>query len=403
VTQALDRFLARYTRGYFVIRAGPGQGKSAVAAHLVKSRHLPHHFVTRTGGRADPHLILRSLLAQLPAAARSEAMPGTLPELTKCLEDSLARLTAQHQRVVLVLDALDELTPEAGVALPFLVTEGLPDGAWVVVTSRPGDRLDRLLGGLSPVPYEVHDLGALSLPEMAEILRARRPGLTDGEVERIAEAAQGNPLYLRAVTDELERNPAFDLRDLPTGIEGFFRGATAGLGENRNPVLRDVLGLLSVARKPLSLRELAAVVTARQREVFEHGIRPVQQFLLETDGRYSFYHARFQEFVTRELLFEDELVDYHRTLAGWLQRPDCRSHDYRWQSLSHHLYRAGDHDGLRRAVTPAFLADKVRRFGYGVLEDVELLARALLEAGDPRLVEESVTLTLGADPHPGPG
>src|SRR5262249_43654080 len=151
----------------------------------------------------------------------------------------------------------DELPPEAGAELPFLVTEGLPDGACVVVTSRPGDRLDRLLGGLYGVAHEVHDLGPLGLAEMAEILRARRPGLSDGEVERIAEAAQGTPLSLRAVADELERAPHFDLRDPPAGIDGFYRRATAGLGEERDSLLRAVLGVLSVARKPLALTELA--------------------------------------------------------------------------------------------------------------------------------------------------
>jgi hypothetical protein len=393
-TRALDRFLARHRRGYFVVRGVPGQGKSALAAHLVQSRNLPHHFVRRTGGRSDPRLILRSLLAQL-LSETGGTLPEAVPELTKCLEETLARSASRGQRLVLVFDALDELTAEAGPDLPFLVTEGLPDGVHVVVTSRAGDRLDRLLGVLFAVPHEVHDLTALTLAEMAEILRGHRPELADGEVERIAEAAQGNPLYLKAVADELERNPSFDLRELPAGIDGFFRRATADLGQQANPMLRQVLGLLSAARKPLSLRELAALTGSRQREVHEQGVRPVRPFLLEADGGYCFYHARFQDFVTRELLYEDELGDYHRLLAGWLGRPECRACDYRWQSLSHHLYWAGDRAGLQQTITPAFLADKVRRFGYSVLEDVELLARALLEAGEATLVPDCVALVEG--------
>src|SRR5262249_41889279 len=156
-----------------------------------------------------------------------------------------------------------------------------------------------------------------------------RPGLGPAEVERIAEAAQGNPLYLKAVVDELERDPAFDLGELPRGIEGFFRRATAGLRETRSALLRDVLLLFSTARKPLSLRELSAVTGARQREVFDQGIRPIQPFVLEAEGGHCFYHARFHDFVVRELLYEDELPDHHRALAAWLQRPECRSFDYR--------------------------------------------------------------------------
>jgi stage II sporulation SpoE-like protein len=265
----------------------------------------------------------------------------------------------------------------------------------VVVTSRPGDRLDRLGAALFGVPHEVFDLGPLGLPEMAAVLRAARPGLSDAEVERIADVSQGNPLYLRAVTEELAKGPGYDLRDLPAGIDGFFRRATAGLRDSPGGLLRDVLGLLAAARKPLSLRELAEVTGQRQRPVHEQGVGPVRQFLLELDGSYTFYHARFHEFVTRELLYEDELADYHRLLAGWLQRPHSRAYDYRWTSLAYHLGAAGDRDGLLAAVDRTFLAEKVRRCGYAVLEDVELLGRALLEAGDPALVERCVALVEG--------
>jgi hypothetical protein len=64
VFEALDRFLTREPRGYFLIRGAPGQGKSAVACHLINSRGWPHHLINRTGGRSDNRLILRSLIAE---------------------------------------------------------------------------------------------------------------------------------------------------------------------------------------------------------------------------------------------------------------------------------------------------------------------------------------------------
>jgi hypothetical protein len=396
VRQALDRFLAGHRRGYFLVRGGPGQGKTAVACHLVREHGWLHHFVSRTGGRAEPRLILRSLIAQLSARVPAGvSLPDGVPELTKALEDLLAGAAARHKPLVLVVDALDELPDAAGDELPFLVREGLPEGVYVVVTSRPGDRLDRLVAALFGVPHEVFDLGPLGLPEMAAVLRASRPGLAQAEVERIADVCQGNPLYLRAVTQELGRNPGFDLRDLPAGIEGFFRRATAGVRDGPGGLLRDVLGLLAAARKPLSLRELAEITGQRQRPVHDQGVRPVRQFLLDLDGSYTFYHARFHEFVTRELLYEDEWADYHRLLAAWLQRPSSRPYDYRWSSLAYHLGAAGDRDGLLAVIDRAFLAEKVRRCGYAVLEDVELLSRSLLEAGDPALVERCVDLVEG--------
>jgi hypothetical protein len=231
--------------------------------------------------------------------------------------------------------------------------------------------------------------------EVGQILRARRPALTDAEVERVATVSQGNPLYLRAVADELERNPAFELRNLPAGIEGFFQRATSGLRDSSDPDLRDVLGLLAVTRKSLSLRELSQITGVRQRQVYDRAIRPVRQFLLQTDDCYGFYHASFHEFVTRELLYGDELPEYHGRLASWLLRPESRAYDYRWSSLTYHLFASGNHAGLLRWIDDAFLKEKVRRFGYAVLEDIELLTKALLEVGDPSLVERCVGLVEG--------
>jgi hypothetical protein len=396
VSEVIDRFLARNPRGYFIIRGGPGQGKSAIACHLIKSRGLPHHLINRTGGRSDVRLVLRSLMAQLMLTVGSEGpLPDSLPELAKALEDLLARAAAKSGRVVLALDGLDELTEETGPDPPFLVTSGLPAKVYVIVTARPGDRLDSLLQSLHSTPHELYDLGPLEPDEIGIILRDRHPDLDDAKIALAAKASRGNPLFLRTVADALERDRDYDLRDLPPSIEGFFRRALGGLNGQRDPLLTDVLGLLATATKPLSLRELAQVSGTPQREVHERGIRPIRQFLLDLDEGYSFYHARFHEFVSHELIYEDELPRYHASLASWLRRPDCRSSDYRYLALAYHLDRAGDRDGLWATVEPVFLREKVRRFGYSVLEDVVLLARDAIDAGDPSLVGRCIELVEG--------
>jgi hypothetical protein len=391
VAQAVDRFLERQPRGYLLIQGSPGQGKSAVASQLVKSRGALHHFISRSGGRTDPRLILRSLIAQLAAELSGGVrLPDSVAELAKLFEELLARLAGRAGRALLVIDALDELPDDAGQELPFLPVESLSRGCYLVVTARPGARLDRLRETLAAVPVENYELGPLDRMETRAILRARKPDIGESEVERIAEVSQGNPLYLKAVTDALESDPAFDLRSLPGEVEGFFRRSTAEAAES--PILRSVLGLLAAARKPLSLRELGQVTGLPQREIHERGIRPVRQFLTELEGGYAFYHARFHEFVMGELLYADEITGHHRQLAEWLRRPESRSYDYRWKAQAHHLFAAGDREGLARDINRDFLAEKVRRFGYAVLEDVELLSRALIESEDPGLVEQSVGL-----------
>ena len=137
VVEALDRFLARQPRGYFLIRGEPGQGKTSLACHLVKSRAYIHHFVHPTGARSDERLIMRSLLAQLlPLAGFGTPMPDGIPEMSLLLEELFVRVAAQKGRLVIVIDALDELHTLAGRVPVFLMSDALPQQCYVVVTSR---------------------------------------------------------------------------------------------------------------------------------------------------------------------------------------------------------------------------------------------------------------------------
>jgi hypothetical protein len=404
--EVLEQFLRKYPRGYLIVRGGPGQGKTAFACHLVETEGYAHHFISRTGSRTDPRLILCSLLSQLlPLLGNGGALPEAISELTKTFEELLTDVTGRQKKLVIVIDALDELPPDDDMP-PYLVTEALPNGVYYVVTSRDGDLVERLQERLFGIPHQLYDLGPLNLAETDEILRAQKTDITAAEVERIADVSQGNPLYLRAVVDELESNPAYDLRILPDTVEGFFRNAMNGLRAG-NTILGETLGCLSVARTSLSAQELSHITGHPQRQVDEQGIRPIRQFLFEVDGHFSLYHTRFHEFVIQSVLYEEELRDSHRKIAEWLDRPENRDNEYRWASLAHHLFESGSREQLTRTINDRFLAEKLRRLGYAVLEDVELLARCLLDMDDPAVVRlcvgfvERLRESIGGDiiPH----
>jgi serine phosphatase RsbU (regulator of sigma subunit) len=389
--QAFHQFLDNQRSGYFIILGGPGQGKTAFLCHLVKEGGYVHHFISRTGGRSDPRLILRSLVSQLLPSSRSqEQIPESISDLTKTFEELLLTATANNRKTVVVIDALDELPVNLGCDPPYLIADSLSDGVFFVVTSRPGDRLDRFQERRFAIPQQIYKLAPLDVSEMQDILRSRNPNISIAEAERIAEASQGNPLYLCAVADLLRSNPAYDLASLPPTIEGFFRGATSDLPNNK--VLGDVLAALSVARTPLSVGNLSQIEGKQQREIAERGIRPIRQFLLEVDGFYTFYHMRFHEFVTQTMLYQDELRMSHQRIADWLQLPANRTSEYRLSSLAHHLFESDNYQALTETIDEQFLAEKVRRLGYAVLEDIELWTLTLLEMEDPALVKRCVSL-----------
>ena len=390
VAREFDGFMASEPRGYFIIRGGPGQGKTAVCCDLIRKRGYVHHLISRSGGRTETDLILRSLLTQVrPRTLQSEASEP-LAELIKEFEESLLGAAAVKKPRVLVIDGLDELPATAGPP-PYLVAEALPDGVYYVISSRPGDALDRFTDQLSSIPHHCHELGPLNYSDMEAVLKARKPSISSVEIERVAEACQGHPLYLRAVADQLSVQPNFNVQELPPTIEGFFRRTTEFMRADAG-LTREVLGVLSVARTPLSVRDLSGITGSPQREIDQRGIRPIRQFLLAIGAAYTFYHAKFHEFLTTEILYEDELQTCHAAVASWLNRPKNVAVPYYWESLAYHLFESGDYAELLRTITPEFLAAKVRRLGYAVLEDVELCVRALMEQGNPALVETCVSM-----------
>jgi Stage II sporulation protein E (SpoIIE)/TIR domain len=384
VEEALDEFVAARARGYFIVEGGPGQGKTSIAARLVSQRGFVHHFIGRTGRRGDPRLILSSLIVQLDVTADPGSLSTkTLEELGGLFEAALRR-RAGESPVVVLFDALNELSTDETDDLPFL-PDLLPLRAYVIVTTQPSERLRRLKEQLSALPVQVYPLGPLKTEEIRAVILSRQPDAPPSLVERIGRASLGNPLYLRAALDTLERSSDFDAETLPEAVDGYFRRATRGLTDNR--LLRDVLGLLAVSRKSLSLLELSQITGSPQRSIHLDAIAPITPFLLELDDSYAFYHERFHDFVVRELLYEDELRSYHAQLASWLQGPIGKTRDYYWGSLAYHLFHAGNPQHVLEGIDAQFLAAKLRRFGYGVLEDLELLATALLDSGNPAFVE----------------
>ena len=113
-------------------------------------------------------------------------------------------------------------------------------------------------------------------------------------------ASAGNPLYLRASLDAIEAGGDLSPDHLPDAVEGYFRRATRDI--SAQPLLRELLALIAICRKNLTVRELSEISGASQRAVHLEAIRPIRPFLLELGDTYSFFHERFHDFVVREVL-----------------------------------------------------------------------------------------------------
>src|SRR5512136_1626640 len=113
VFQALDAFLADPTQpsGYFIIKGEPGIGKSALMAHLVKSRGYIHHFNIALQAINKPRQFLKSVCAQLIARFALDH-PEWPPDaekdgafLNQLLGEASEKLE-KGERLVIAIDAL---------------------------------------------------------------------------------------------------------------------------------------------------------------------------------------------------------------------------------------------------------------------------------------------------------
>jgi len=253
----IDAFIAGRPRGYVIIQAEAGVGKSTLAAHLAGTRPWPCHFTRLPGGRS-PEAARKNLAAQLIARwdlleewAPQEVLPATSsrPDWFSRLLEAAARKRDQQQPdedhrepIVVVVDGLDEAEPEpdGGRGLPLGLPQSLPDGVFVVATSRFG--IDRVLHAIrNPADWlQIEVEGADNLDDMrrfiqdvtsSEVGDARLVQmLRDGGVEvgwfraNVAQTCAGVWIYLRYVLDEIRdgtRNPR-SIGDLPADLAGFY-------------------------------------------------------------------------------------------------------------------------------------------------------------------------------------
>lgn len=343
----IDRFICDKPRGYVIVQAEAGVGKSTLAAYLVGSRPWLHHFTRLPGGRS-PEAARKSLGAQLIARwdlGEVWAPAGTLPAAAgrpdwfgRLLEDAAHRRDEAEPGtpVVLVIDGLDEAEPDLGFGrpgLPFGLPPSLPDGVFVVATSRFG--IDRSLHAVRrPADWlEIAVDGPDNLDDMHRFLldltdpgrgdprltaALRRDGVDAGWFRAaVADACGGVWIYLRYVLEEIRDGDASarDVTRLPEDLAGYYgeqvrlwQGApddTVGAAQWEQ-VRLPLLGALAAARAPVSTAELAAftgVPVSAARAFAEEAARAFlsRNFTSSGEPCYALRHQSLRDFLSGEV------------------------------------------------------------------------------------------------------
>src|SRR5262249_18582888 len=142
--EKIDTFIGENDRGYFILEAEAGLGKTAFLAWLTRTRAYIHHFVELTPGRDGVATALKSLAAQivlschLSAYDTEDILPtaAVRPDyLLNLLREGEEKLEGD-EKIFLIVDALDEggTPPNKNfLGLPPV----LPERVYIIVSQRP--------------------------------------------------------------------------------------------------------------------------------------------------------------------------------------------------------------------------------------------------------------------------
>jgi hypothetical protein len=355
---AVDRFLSRYDRGYLVLEAEAGMGKSTFLAWIARERGYVSHFVRLMPDPDDVGVAMRNLTAQLirawdldtytaggilpPAANRPEFFQQVLHDAA----DRRDRL-GTHEPIVVVVDGLNETAPVAG-SNPLGLPATLPAGVYVIVSQRTVQVPLRL-----EVPREVIRIEADSPENQRDadaFLRARaasepiqsvlrRDGVDPSDfVETLLIKSQGVWIYLHYVLADIAqgRIRAQQVDDLPIGLWHYYAQYwhqwQLSHQDRWYEVDLPLLSVLAAAAEPVPAATLATLAGLGTRhlalveELLDDAWRPFLQ-VDETGAAplYRTFHNSLREFLSGHAAV-DALTSAERSLARRLAEATTAAH-----------------------------------------------------------------------------
>ncbi|MCC3421989.1 MAG: ATP-binding protein, partial [Microcoleus sp. PH2017_07_MST_O_A] len=324
VFAAIAEFLQNNRKGYFVLEADPGVGKSSIMAKLVLllKRRCVAHFNSQSQGIVRAEQFLENACTQL--IRRYQLNYPQLPENATRDGNFLSRLLAEvsaklgGKKLIIVVDALDEvdLSLQGRGSNVLYLPDALPDNVYFIVSKQP-----KTLPLPNHEPFDLMHYSAESLADVKLYIDKRtgnsvsiqnwinRQNLQREQfVAAVAEKSQNNFMYLRYVLNDIDSGKYSDvnLQDLPRELEGYYDKHWARMEmavkdkELRRRKLK-VIYLLTKTRKPVCCDILADFAEEDALDVQEV-LDDWEQFLRrsgDVSPDYSIYHASFQRFLHR--------------------------------------------------------------------------------------------------------
>jgi hypothetical protein len=352
----IDEFIRGHDRGYILLEAEAGMGKSSFLAWLARERGYAHHFVRLMADPNDVGTALRNLASQVIRAwdLQTSAPGGVLQPSTgrpdffdSLLYEAADRRDELHpgEPIVIIVDGLNETVPPQGVN-PLGLPAMLPPGVYVLASQRPVEvplrvRVDRIVltidraGDHNREDVAAYLEGVAGQPDMAALLEAA--GVPSRRfVETLLERSGGVWIYLHYIVAEVRRGvrSPLALDELPATVWQYY--AEFWLGWRRRhddrwadadlPLLA-ILGAAAEALPATTIAELAGIDQVEDvEELLGDAWRPFVEMHDAVDATaYRVFHDSLREFLSGDGPLED-LTAAERSFAAQLERATRRAH-----------------------------------------------------------------------------
>ncbi len=336
--QQLDAHACGTDARPLVILGESGSGKSALLANWALRYRASHpgeflllHFIGGSPYSSDWAAMLRRIMGEF---ARRFSIVRDIPEHPDALRatfKNLLHIAAAKARIILVIDALNQLEDRDGAPDLVWLSPVMPENVRLIVSTLPGRALDEI----NKREWTVLHVQALDPSErlrfITDYLAQYTKALGSARAARIAGAPQSaNPLYLRALLEELRlfgEHERLDERithylesetipELYGKILARWESDYGGGGS----LVRDSMTLLWAARRGLTETELLQALGKNGEPMPRAQWSPlflaVGDSLVSRGGLLTFFHDYLREAVRNAYLpTEDHRQSAHLRLA----------------------------------------------------------------------------------------
>ena len=325
-------------------------GKSTIAAKYVFEHNAICYFNVLVDGNNRPELFLASIRRQLINRYRLTNVENA--DLSTLLTEATGKLSP-NEKLIIVVDALDEVKQEPGGENILYLPKNLPDHVYFFLTRRRYERTQERLYteglkkeslDLTDSKYEKenqHDIQEYirfclnNDPEHKAGLQTwiKNKNITDNTfVNQLAAKSENNFMYLRYVLPAIAEGKYNDLNlnQLPQGLQDYYQTHWERMNMNNSSKEMRVMILFILVEigTPISGEMISEIINKDEchvQDVLDEWIEYLKLQTIDEDICYSIYHASFldflkgkREFKATRKLFEE----VNKRIADYLKQDD---------------------------------------------------------------------------------